>query len=68
MEIVVGIDEVGRGCWAGPLLAAAVILNPEQLDFISDKWKLMDSKKMSRLQREVADVQIRKVALSWGIG
>ncbi len=68
MEVVVGIDEVGRGCWAGPLLAAAVILNPKQLDFISDKWKLMDSKKMSKLQREVADVQIRKEALSWGIG
>ena len=68
MEVVVGIDEVGRGCWAGPLLAAAVILNPKQLDFNGNKWKLLDSKKMSKLQRAVADVQIRKAALSYGIG
>lgn len=62
----VGIDEVGRGCWAGPVVAGAVVL-PE--DFIHNgKWKLADSKLLSRKQREMADMEIRKIALSIGLG
>ena len=60
---LVGIDEVGRGCWAGPLLAAAVILDPtrtiEGLD---------DSKVLSRVQRVRLDILIRQNALAIGIG
>lgn len=44
MKIVLGTDEVGRGCWAGPLVAGAVILNQPIAG-------LRDSKKLSALQR-----------------
>ncbi len=43
--ITVGIDEVGRGCWAGPLVVGAVILNEPIVG-------LKDSKKLSKSQRE----------------
>src|ERR1700749_3099316 len=59
--ISVGIDEVGRGCWAGPLVAGAVILN----DPIAG---LKDSKKLSKKQRErlAADIQIKAAAIGLG--
>jgi ribonuclease HII len=59
--MIVGIDEVGRGCWAGPLVAGAVLLG----DTIDG---LRDSKKLTRLQRERLDVQIRATALGFGLG
>src|ERR1700679_2876455 len=57
----VGIDEVGRGCWAGPLVAGAVIL---------DKLipGLKDSKKLSKKQRETLIEQIYEQALAVGLG
>lgn len=57
---VAGVDEVGRGPWAGPLVAAAVILDPER---IPDG--LADSKKLSPARRKVLAAQIRVVA---GVG
>src|SRR4051812_32562532 len=64
--VIVGIDEVGRGCLAGPVVAGAVIL-PEK--FRRRKgWLLTDSKLMTRQQREVADKGIRRVALAVGLG
>jgi ribonuclease HII len=57
----VGIDEVGRGCWAGPLVAGAVLLKVPIRG-------LKDSKKLTRLQREKLDVIIRKKALAIGLG
>lgn len=66
--IVVGVDEVGRGCWAGPLVAAAVIL-PAEFDVTGRGEIIMrDSKKMSKLQRETAADHIEKHALAIGIG
>jgi ribonuclease HII len=60
-EMIVGIDEVGRGCWAGPLLAGAVVLsNP-----ISG---LRDSKKLSKRQRESLAPMIMEQAFMVGIG
>lgn len=61
MEGIVGVDEVGRGCWAGPLVVAAVIL-PRRLR------GLKDSKLLTRAQREKLDLHIRKHALALGIG
>ncbi len=61
---VAGMDEVGRGPLAGPVVAAAVIFPPEQTP-IDD---LRDSKAMTARQRiRVAGV-IREVALCWGVG
>jgi len=59
---VAGIDEAGRGPLAGPVFAAAVILDParpiEGLD---------DSKKLTASRREELSVQIREQALAWSI-
>ena len=59
--ITVGIDEVGRGCWAGPVVAGAVILRRRIPG-------LADSKKLSKKQREELDAKIRKQAVAFGIG
>lgn len=58
-----GIDEVGRGCLAGPVVAAAVIL-PEDFDFEIVK----DSKQLSEKKRKEAFDIIKEHALSIGIG
>lgn len=59
--MLVGIDEVGRGCWAGPVVAGAVLLREPIAG-------LKDSKKLSKLQREKLDAQIRVEALGFGLG
>ncbi len=66
--IVVGIDEVGRGCWAGPLVAGAVIMPSDFVLSHTALWKLSDSKVLSKKQRDLADLEIRKIALGIGIG
>lgn len=63
VRVVAGIDEVGVGPLAGPVVAAAVIL-PEQVDLPG----LNDSKKLTRRAREELDVAIRAQALAFGIG
>lgn len=65
--ITVGIDEVGRGCWAGPLVAAAVIL-PENFDALSGGITLADSKKMTKKQRDEACAVIQDLAMAHGLG
>jgi ribonuclease HII len=59
---ICGIDETGRGCWAGPLVAAAVIFNPN--DFIDG---VNDSKKLSDNLRKKLDKEIKSTCLGWGI-
>ena len=61
--LVAGVDEVGRGCLAGPVYAAAVVLNPGQ-----PLPGLRDSKKLSAKRREMIDAQIRQCAVAWAIG
>lgn len=58
-----GVDEAGRGCLAGPVVAAAVILKK---DFFHPD--LNDSKQLSAKQREILEVIIKKEALAWEIG
>jgi ribonuclease HII len=65
--IIVGVDEVGRGCWAGPLVAGAVIL-PVNYHSEDGPLKLRDSKKMSKRQREIAAEWIHEHALAVGLG
>jgi ribonuclease HII len=57
-----GCDEAGRGCLAGPVFAAAVIL---PRDYINPS--LNDSKKLSAIQREKLRIVIERDALSWAI-
>jgi ribonuclease HII len=58
-----GVDEVGRGPLAGPVVAAAVILDPG-----NPIEGLADSKKISEKRREVLDRVIRESALAWSLG
>ncbi len=61
--IIAGVDEVGRGPLAGPVVTAAVIL-PEQYDLPG----LTDSKKLTAKKREALAVAIREQALAWSMG
>lgn len=62
-DLVAGVDEAGRGPLAGPVVAAAVILDPA--DEIAG---LADSKKLSPRRRARLAAAIRDRALSWGVG
>ena len=62
-KFVCGIDEAGRGPLAGPVYAAAVILNE---DFPCNM--LNDSKKLSALKREELRLKVCSSALAWGVG
>jgi len=59
-NLTCGVDEAGRGPWAGPVSAAAVILNPER-----PIKGLTDSKKLSESKREALAPLIRERALAW---
>ena len=61
-DVVCGVDEAGRGPLAGPVFAAAVILDPAR-----PITGLRDSKKLSEAQRDVLAVQIKERALAWCI-
>ncbi len=63
-QMIAGVDEVGRGALAGPVAAAAIILDPaaalpEGLD---------DSKKLSALQRERIAAELKQTALGYSVG
>ena len=60
---VCGVDEAGRGPWAGPVSAAAVILNPRRRP-----KGLNDSKKLSAQQREALEIEIKAMAIAWAVG
>ena len=61
--LVAGIDEAGRGPLAGPVVAAAVILDPSR-----PVAGLRDSKLLSARQRDRLAVEIRASALAWSVG
>jgi ribonuclease HII len=61
-QFVAGVDEVGRGPLAGPVVAAAVILDPN-----NPIEGLMDSKKISESRREILAIEIKQKALAWSI-
>jgi ribonuclease HII len=60
---VCGVDEAGRGPWAGPVCAGAVILKPRAIPKGVD-----DSKKLSAARREALEVEIKRKAVAWGVG
>ena len=60
---VCGVDEAGRGPWAGPVSAAAVILDPACIPPGLD-----DSKALSERRREALEPRIKAIALAWGVG
>jgi len=62
-RVMAGVDEVGRGPLAGPVIAAAVILDPEQ-----PIQGLMDSKKISERKRILLALEIQKKSMAWAVG
>lgn len=60
--MILGIDEVGRGSWAGPLVVGAVVLGGEIIE------GLTDSKKLSKKQREKLNIEIHAKAKAIGLG
>jgi len=61
--LIAGVDEVGRGPLAGPVVTAAVILDPDQ-----PINGLADSKKLTEKRREALEPIIKLRALAWAIG
>lgn len=61
-NMILGIDEVGRGAWAGPLVVGACILNNAQID------GLTDSKALTKKQREKIVSEIRESPAIVGLG
>ena len=60
--MILGIDEVGRGPWAGPLVVGAVILGGVEIEGLND------SKKLTKKRREDLDRVIREQAAAWALG
>jgi len=65
-KFVAGVDEVGRGSFAGPVVAGCVVF-PKQIKIPRDV-SVNDSKKVSPRKRLIASVWIKENSLAWGIG
>jgi ribonuclease HII len=67
--LVAGIDEVGRGCLAGPVVACALIL-PSEIDYVKHPWilRVQDSKKLTPEVREELAPLIENWAEAFAIG
>ncbi|MDX9893726.1 MAG: ribonuclease HII [Patescibacteria group bacterium] len=62
-KYIAGVDEAGRGAWAGPIVAAAVILDPK----IKIKG-IKDSKLLRKPERQRLDQLIKTQAVAWAVG
>ena len=67
IQTIAGIDEAGRGAWAGPVSAAAVVL-PDDPRIGLTLSGVRDSKKMTPRERERWALEIQSVALAWSVG
>jgi ribonuclease HII len=67
-RFVAGLDEAGRGAWAGPVVAAAVILPLGRTDLEQVLAGVRDSKQLSPAVRSVLSDVIRQIALGIGVG
>jgi ribonuclease HII len=62
-EVVVGVDEVGRGAWAGPISVGAAVLPPDRR-----VYKIRDSKKLTEPERERLFDRIAAWCVAWAVG
>ena len=67
-KFIAGVDEVGRGCFAGPVIAGCVVFPPDSKFEIPDSVLINDSKKLTAKRRGVADEWIGKNAFAFGVG
>lgn len=65
---IAGLDEAGRGAWAGPVVAAAVILPIEDLARLELLHDVRDSKQCTPAQREALYEKIQNIAIAVGTG
>lgn len=61
---IAGVDEAGRGPWAGPVVAAAVILDPDKIPANIDDSKVLDDDSRAYLYRRITKVAIVAVAIA----
>lgn len=61
-SMILGIDEAGRGPWAGPLVVGAVVLGGATIE------GLTDSKKLSKKRREALEIEIHNNVAAWATG
>jgi ribonuclease HII len=62
-DIVVGVDEVGRGAWAGPISVGAAVLPPDRR-----VYKVRDSKQLTELERERLFDRVAEWCRAWAVG
>lgn len=62
-RVIAGVDEVGRGAWAGPLVAAAVVLKTDRRIY-----RIRDSKQLSYKQRQKIAAAIKRKCRNWAVG
>jgi ribonuclease HII len=62
-DVVVGMDEVGRGAWAGPLMVGAAVLPQDRR-----VYKVRDSKMLSEAQREALFDKVAQWCRAWAVG
>ncbi|MFV2001051.1 MAG: ribonuclease HII [Acidimicrobiia bacterium] len=62
-KVVVGLDEVGKGAWAGPLTVGAVVIPGERR-----LYKVRDSKQLTPAEREAMAIRIKRWARAWAVG
>ncbi|MCS6939850.1 MAG: ribonuclease HII [Roseiflexaceae bacterium] len=65
---IAGVDEAGRGCWAGPVVAAAVILPEMVIDTPALLDGVADSKTLTPAQRATLFERITSLAVAWAVG
>jgi ribonuclease HII len=64
---VAGLDEAGRGAWAGPVAAASVIL-PPNFEILEILKGVRDSKELIPTRREILAAKIKESAIAWAVG
>jgi ribonuclease HII len=67
IHFIAGLDEAGRGAWAGPVAAGAVIL-PSNLEILHSLHGVRDSKELNPEQRCALAPVIKEQALAWAVG
>jgi ribonuclease HII len=68
VRFIAGVDEAGRGALAGPVVAGAVVLPVERSDLYDRLEGVQDSKVMNPTDRDRWAVEIKTVAVAWGVG
>ena len=59
-SLIAGVDEVGRGCWGGPVMAAAVVFDPQWFHVPDVLKGITDSKQLSHGRRSAMVAQIEQ--------